>query len=335
MTGNSLTVTVVPGSRLSHGTARLSVAHGKVHISGTFVEGDGTKGTFGAVFPLSHGSSNIVVVEHRNEQDNDLDDDIALGQAPDLHSGRLHDRGQRALDLDVHRAGGRRQRAAVESADRHGGFLGHERHGREHLRAGRDARFARIASCTVSYAVGESIQGEPPPVSAHYGGDSTFAPSSGSSSYKPASVLVPSSDTVDLSSSIDGIETDLGNPDPFPMTADEELAALREHQYDADQGRRPESVAPKPKVIGRVSVRFEAAFEAHDDGQVTSAGRKLLARHKLLHAVLMVTTTAKGKPTKTVTRHWWSRRSSDPSRLIEHTRDTVLAGACVGRGQTA
>ena len=57
VTGSSLTVTVSQGTYVSRGTATLTVSGGRVHMAGTFVDSNGTRGTFAATFPLSTGSA--------------------------------------------------------------------------------------------------------------------------------------------------------------------------------------------------------------------------------------------------------------------------------------
>ena len=154
-----------------------------------------------------------------------------------------------------------------------------------------------IASCTVSYTPPlDLVAGEPPPVSADYAGDATFEASSGGSGYTPASVVVAGDVTV----SIDGaIPTTLANANPFPVSADELLTVSGTiHGVMLRAG----ATAPKPKVIGRTTVRLAPFGAAAAKVKLTAAGRALLGRHKVLHATLSVTTRAAGKPTKTATR---------------------------------
>jgi len=158
-----------------------------------------------------------------------------------------------------------------------------------------------IASCTVSYVPSANlVQGEPPPVSAAYSGDGTFSPSSGNSSYKPASVLVPPSVPIDLTGtgsqpgSNEGIPTDLVNQNAFPVSADEQLTV---------SGAITLSVDAKPRVIGHLAVHLKPLAVVAARIKLSATGRALLRKHRSLHASLRVTTRAAGKPTTAVTAH--------------------------------
>jgi len=160
-----------------------------------------------------------------------------------------------------------------------------------------------IASCTVSYLPSANlVQGEPPPVLAEYAGDGTFAPSSGNSSYKPASVLVPSSVPIDLTSSgsqpnsNEGIPTDLVNQNTFPVSADEQLTVSGAISLESvDEA--------KPRVIGHLAASMKPLAVVAAKIKLSVTGRALLKKHKSLHALLTVTTRAAGKPTTVVTAH--------------------------------
>jgi hypothetical protein len=152
-----------------------------------------------------------------------------------------------------------------------------------------------IAACTVSYTPPSNlVQGEPPPVTAEYSGDPAFSGSSGGSGYTPASVLGPSTVTA---TGDGGIPTDLVNPNPFPVSADEALTV----QGTATVMLRG-SPAAKPKVIGRTTIQLRPFASVARTIPLTAAGRSLLAGRKTLTAVLTVTTRAHGKPTKHTTR---------------------------------
>lgn len=160
-----------------------------------------------------------------------------------------------------------------------------------------------IASCTVSYVPSANlVQGEPPPVSADYSGDGTFAPSSGNSRYKPASVLVPPSVPIDLTNSgsqpgaNEGIPTDLVNQNAFPVSADEQLTVSGAISLASAN-------APKPRVIGHLAVRLKPLAVVGAKLKLSAIGRALLKKHRSLHALLTVTTRAAGKPTRVVTAH--------------------------------
>lgn len=160
-----------------------------------------------------------------------------------------------------------------------------------------------IASCTVSYVPSANlVQGEPPPVSADYSGDGTFAPSSGNSRYKPASVLVPPSVPIDLTNSgsqpgaNEGIPTDLVNQNAFPVSADEQLTVSGAISLASAN-------APKPRVIGHLAVRLKPLAVVGAKLKLSAIGRALLKKHRSLHALLTVTTRAAGNPTRVVTAH--------------------------------
>lgn len=158
-----------------------------------------------------------------------------------------------------------------------------------------------IASCTVSYVPPTNlVQGEPPPVSADYGGDTAFSASSGGSGYTPASVLGPATVT---ETGAGGIPTDLVNANPFPVSADEALtvpASVNDVLLRA--GTRSAVKAPKARVIGHARLQLRPFASVAATIRLTSAGRALLAKHRTLNALLTITTRAKGKPAKTTSR---------------------------------
>ncbi len=153
-----------------------------------------------------------------------------------------------------------------------------------------------IASCTVSYLPSANlVQGEPPPVTARYSGDALFEASSGGSSYQPASVLGPSTITETGSG---GIPTDLVNQNPFAVSADEVLTVSGSSLASA----RVTQHAAGGTLIGKASFSLKPFASKLATIQLNAKGRALLAKHRSLHAVLTVTTRAKGKPTRTTTR---------------------------------
>jgi hypothetical protein len=147
-----------------------------------------------------------------------------------------------------------------------------------------------IASCTVSYTPPSNlVQGEPPPVSARYSGDTTFEASAGGSSYKPASVLGPSVITATGSG---GIPTDLVNQNPFPISADEVLTVSGISLASARGVTQ----------IGKATFTLKALASKLATIKLNAKGRALLAKRKSVTAVLTVTTRAKGKAPKKITR---------------------------------
>jgi hypothetical protein len=158
-----------------------------------------------------------------------------------------------------------------------------------------------IASCTVSYIPPASlVQGEPPPVSAAYAGDTTFAGSSGDSGYHPASVIGPATAVATGSG---GIPTDLVNQNPFPVSADEALTvAATLTSFSPGALRTIAATAAKSRTIGRATFRLKPLASIAATIKLTAKGRKLLARHRVIHAVLTITTYAAGKPARVV-RH--------------------------------
>ena len=168
-----------------------------------------------------------------------------------------------------------------------------------------------ISSCTVSYTPAASlVQGEPPPVNATYHGDATFSPSSGGSSYKPASVLVPASVPVDVTStsggvnsSTEGVPTDLTNQNPFPVSADEQLTVPGNMDTTMIRaGSRSGLVAPKRRVIAHAAFRLAPLTTTPARLALSPAGRLLLRKHKVLRATVTVTIRAAGKPTQSLAR---------------------------------
>ncbi len=157
-----------------------------------------------------------------------------------------------------------------------------------------------IASCTVSYIPPANlVRGEPPPVSAAYAGDATFAPSSGSSGYHPASVTGPAT-TVATGSG--GVPTDLVNLNPFPVSADEALTVPATLTASAPAGLRMIAAAVRTRTIGHARFRLKPLASVAATIKLTRVGRKLLAKHPVLHAVLTIRTHAAGKPVKVVHR---------------------------------
>lgn len=154
-----------------------------------------------------------------------------------------------------------------------------------------------IASCTVSYTPSSNlVQGEPPPVAARYSGDSLFDGSSGQSGYfHPASVLGPST----LVATDQGLfPTDLVNENLFPVNADEELTISGISPASARVTQRAAGIT----LIGKASFSLKPLASKLAKIKLNAKGRALLAKHPSLHAVLTVTTRAKGKPTRKVSR---------------------------------
>jgi hypothetical protein len=153
-----------------------------------------------------------------------------------------------------------------------------------------------ISSCTVSYKPSASLgPGLPPPVSAHYSGDSNFQPSSGESSFIPRSVLVgegPALGTVEAAEegSVEGIPVVLTNPNPFAVSADEELTVSG---YPPVAGTS--AVTARTQVIGRVVLHLAPLQSVSLKIKLSRGGSELLRKHKSLHATLKITTKRNGR----------------------------------------
>lgn len=166
-----------------------------------------------------------------------------------------------------------------------------------------------IASCTVSYVPSaDLVQGEPPPVTARYAGDAEFLPSSGGSSYTPASVLVPASTPVDVTAgsaatgSTEGVPNDVTNQNSFPVSADEQLTVPGNMDTVLVRPGRFGMLGAKPKVIGAATFRLRPFASVRALLRLSPSGKALLRKHQVLHAVLTVQTHAAGKPVRTTTR---------------------------------
>jgi hypothetical protein len=141
-------------------------------------------------------------------------------------------------------------------------------------------------------------------VSARYSGDAHFGPSSGECSFVPRSVLVSpvlESGAVSAtgSGSSEGIPVDLTNPNPFPVSADEQLTVSG---YPEVANSSAVSAKSRTQTIGRASVKLAPARSVVTKVKLTRGGAKLLKRHHKLKAVLVIVTKRAGQPSKTV-RH--------------------------------
>jgi hypothetical protein len=162
-----------------------------------------------------------------------------------------------------------------------------------------------ISSCTVSYVPSATLSpGIPPPVSAHYSGDSNFGPSSGESSFVPHSVVLFEGESTDESTAVsDGgtsedIPVDLTNTNPFPVSADEMLTVSGDPQVANSSSASASSA--RTQVIGRGSFNIAPLKTIAAKVKLSPAGAKLLKKHKRLTATLIVVTKRRGQPSKTV-----------------------------------
>lgn len=301
VTGNRLTVTVAQGGYSSRGTATITVAGGTAHIAGTFVDSNGTRGTWASTFPLSGAHATTSTTSTTTSTSTTTTTTPTSAKRPTftavvctiaVTSSSSSCTGQVA-DAGVQRSNPPTGTVTFSAAS---GTVG-----TSCTLAGTPGS-PGIASCTVSYIPSANlVQGEPPPVSADYSGDATFAPSSGASSYQPASVLVPS--TV-VATPVGGIPNNLINQNPYVVSADERLTVPgNTNTVMLRAGVASPAVAATPKQIGSASYKLRPLASIAATIKLTAAGRKLLAKHKTLNAVLTITTTAAGKPTKTATRH--------------------------------
>jgi VHL beta domain len=157
-----------------------------------------------------------------------------------------------------------------------------------------------IASCTVSYIPpADLVQGEPPPVAADYAGDAAFEGSHGGSGYHPASVIGPATAVATGSG---GIPTDLVNQNPFPVSADEALTVPATLIAFTSGPERMTAATAKVRTIGHARFRLKPLASIAATIKLTRAGRKLLARRRVVHATLTITTRAAGRPSRSVRR---------------------------------
>jgi hypothetical protein len=162
-----------------------------------------------------------------------------------------------------------------------------------------------ISSCTVSYAPAASLSpGTPPPVGARYSGDANFGPSAGECSFAPRSVLVSPALESGVVSAVgdgtdEGIPVDLTNPNPFPVSADEQLTVSG---YPEVANSSAVSAKRRAQTIGRASVKLAPAHGAVTKVRLSRAGAKLLKKHHRLKAVLVIVTKRAGQPSRTA-RH--------------------------------
>jgi hypothetical protein len=166
-----------------------------------------------------------------------------------------------------------------------------------------------ISSCTVSYVPSATLSpGIPPPVRAHYSGDSNFGPSSGASSYVPYSVVLFEDESVTEDTEVsdggtsEGIPVDLTNTNPFPISADEMLTVSGYPQVANSSSASATAFAARTQVIGHDSFNIAPLQTIATKVKLTPGGARLLKKHKRLTAVLVVVTKRSGQPSKTV-RH--------------------------------
>lgn len=162
-----------------------------------------------------------------------------------------------------------------------------------------------ISSCTVSYVPSATLSaGTPPPVSAHYSGDSNFGPSSGASSYVPHSVVLFEDESVTEDTAVsdggtsEGIPVDLTNTNPFPVSADEMLTVSG--YPPVANSSSATAVAARTQVIGHASLNIARLQTVAAKVKLSPGGARLLKKRKQLTAVLVVVTKRSGQPSKTV-----------------------------------
>jgi hypothetical protein len=164
-----------------------------------------------------------------------------------------------------------------------------------------------VSSCTVSYLPAASLTpGTPPPVSAHYSGDANFGPASGESSFVPRSVLLFEGESVSSTTEVadgessEGIPVDLTNPNPFPVSADEELTVSG--YPPVANSSSATALAARTQAIGRVVVKLGPLKTVATKVKLSRGGAKLLKRHKHLKTTLVVVTKRAGQRSSTA-RH--------------------------------
>jgi hypothetical protein len=163
-----------------------------------------------------------------------------------------------------------------------------------------------ISSCTVSYVPSASLSpGIPPPVSAHYSGDSNFSASSGASSYVPRSVVlfeelnVTAATAVSAGGTAEGIPVALTNQNPFSVSADEKLT-VSGYPPVANTSSISTARAARTQVIGSTSITLAPLQTVATKVKLSRGGAKLLKKHTRLKAVLVVVTKRAGQPAKMV-----------------------------------
>jgi hypothetical protein len=166
-----------------------------------------------------------------------------------------------------------------------------------------------ISSCTVSYVPSATLSaGTPPPVSAHYLGDSNFGASSGTCSYVPHSVVLFEDENLTADSEVpdggtsEGIPVDLTNTNPFPVSADEMLTVSGYPPVANSSSASGTAFAARSQVIGHGSFTIAPLQTIATKVKLTPGGARLLKKHKQLTATLTVVTKRSGQPSKTV-RH--------------------------------
>ncbi len=162
-----------------------------------------------------------------------------------------------------------------------------------------------ISSCTVSYLPSADLMpGEPPPVTAHYSGDSSFKPSSGASSYTPHSVVLAEDGSLTEATeepdggTNEGIPVTLTNTNPFAVSADEELTVSGYPPVANSSSAR----TARTQVIGRTTVELAPLQTIAAEVKLSRGGAKLLRKHKRLTATLVSRTVRSGQPSR-ITRH--------------------------------
>jgi hypothetical protein len=163
-----------------------------------------------------------------------------------------------------------------------------------------------ISSCTVSYVPSATLSpGVPPPVSAHYSGDSNFGASSGASSYVPRSVVLFEDENVTEDTEVsdggtrEGIPVDLTNQNPFTVSADEQLT-VSGYPPVANTSSVSTAHTARTQVIGNTSITLAPLQTIATKVKLSPGGAKLLKKHKRLKVVLVVVTKRAGQPAKTV-----------------------------------
>jgi hypothetical protein len=162
-----------------------------------------------------------------------------------------------------------------------------------------------VSSCTMGFIPSPTLTpGNALNVTAAYQGDAIYAPSKASvrngaaavtseeEPGEPSEVGEASDPGASDGDSTEGIPNVLTNPNPFPVSADEQLTVSGEGTAYAPF----RAASAKRHVIGHVTVKLSAFGSVKTKIRLTRAGAKLLHRKHKLHVTLTVTTHAKGKP---------------------------------------
>lgn len=163
-----------------------------------------------------------------------------------------------------------------------------------------------ISSCTVSYLPSPGLQpGMLPGVKARYSGDSAYPGSAGETSFTPQSVAIDGGEGIDQvapepdGSASEGIPVDLTNTNAFAVSADAQLTVSGYPQLANTSSVEPLAFAARTQVIGRAAYKLAPLQTLSAKVRLSKGALKLLKKRKKLHAVLVITTKAKGK-TRTV-----------------------------------